>query len=149
MTSDTDALTPSAIAYTHIDILARTLWGEARGEGRAGMEAVASVILNRVAIAKQAGGYWWGTTIFQVCQKPYQFSCWNTDDPNYAKIRSLTNADLFFVIAQRVARRAVFGTLPDSTGGATHYHVAGLNPKWAQRQTPTARIGRHVFYRLP
>ena len=43
------------IKNLEIDVLARTLWGEARGEGTAGMQAVASVILNRVKIAKQKG----------------------------------------------------------------------------------------------
>lgn len=46
-----------------IDVLARTLWGEARGEGSTGMEAVASVILNRVEVAKRRGHYWWGNKI--------------------------------------------------------------------------------------
>ena len=35
------------------DILARTIYGEARGESISGMEAVASVVLNRVAFAKR------------------------------------------------------------------------------------------------
>ena len=35
------------------EILARTLYGEARGEDLAGIEAVASVILNRVAFARR------------------------------------------------------------------------------------------------
>ncbi len=30
-----------------LDIVAKTVWGEARGEGRKGMQAVAEVILNR------------------------------------------------------------------------------------------------------
>ena len=42
------------------DILARTIYGEARGESISGQEAIASVILNRVAIAKSRGRYWWG-----------------------------------------------------------------------------------------
>ncbi|PJB71692.1 MAG: hypothetical protein CO093_04590 [Alphaproteobacteria bacterium CG_4_9_14_3_um_filter_47_13] len=50
-----------------IEILARTIWGEARGEGQKGMLAVASVIMNRV----RCGG-WWGSTIQDVCRKPYQ-----------------------------------------------------------------------------
>ncbi len=68
------------------DVLARTLWGEARSEGHVGMEAVASVVLNRVKVARDHGGkYWWGANIVQVCQKPYQFSCWNRSDPNFQK----------------------------------------------------------------
>lgn len=31
-----------------IDIMARTAWGEARGEGQSGMQAVLNVIMNRV-----------------------------------------------------------------------------------------------------
>ena len=50
------------------------------------MEAVAAVILNRVRIARERGGYWWGDTIIRVCQKPYQFSCWNKHDPNYGRL---------------------------------------------------------------
>ena len=43
------------------DTLARTIWGEARNESDTGMEAVAMVVLNRVAHAQKAGGkYWWG-----------------------------------------------------------------------------------------
>ena len=34
-----------------MNVLARTLWGEARGEGRVGMEAVASVILSSPSYA--------------------------------------------------------------------------------------------------
>ena len=30
-----------------VDIMARTLWGEARNQGKEGMEAVACVIMNR------------------------------------------------------------------------------------------------------
>ena len=50
------------------DILARTIYGEARGESISGMEAVASVVLNRVAFAKRRGRFWWGNSIAEVCQ---------------------------------------------------------------------------------
>ena len=63
------------------DILARTLWGEARGEGAAGQIAVAWTIRNRVFDGKTNS--WWGEGYAGVCQKPYQFSCWNKTDPNY------------------------------------------------------------------
>jgi len=132
-----------------IDVLARTLWGEARGEGIDGMQAVASVILNRVEIAKRAGGYWWGNTVIQVCQKPYQFSCWNKQDPNFKKLISVTEDDIQFGTALRVARRAMLGFIKDATNGATHYHTLNIMPHWAQGQKPTARIGHHLFYKIP
>ena len=132
-----------------IDVLARTLWGEARGEGAAGMEAVACVILNRVAVAQEHGGkYWWGNNIIQVCQKPYQFSCWNRSDPNFKILQEVDAKNLYFVTALRIARRAVIGALTDSTSGATHYHTKDIAPHWAKSETPTATIGHHIFYRL-
>ena len=129
-----------------IDVLARTLWGEARGEGSAGMQAVASVILNRVAIAKRTGGAWWGNDVIGVCQKPYQFSCWNRNDPNRAKLLNVNEADIYFATAMRIARRAIAGVLDDPTMGATHYHAAGISPAWAHGEKPVAVIGRHIFY---
>lgn len=131
-----------------IDTLARTLWGEARGEGPKGMEAVASVILNRVQVAEAKGGYWWGKDIISVCQKPYQFSCWNRSDPNYKQLVAVTEKDIHFATAARIARRAVAGTLKDTTGGADHYHATSITPDWAAGQKPTAMIGHHIFYKL-
>lgn len=131
-----------------VDVLARTLWGEARGEGKEGMEAVASVILNRVEVAKRLDGYWWGNTIIQVCQKPYQFSCWNKLDPNFKKLMSVDENDMHFATALRVSRRALLGFIKDKTYGATHYHTIHIMPNWAKGQKPTTRIGHHVFYSL-
>lgn len=131
-----------------LDTLARTLWGEARGEGSGGMQAVACVILNRAAHAKKMGGYWWGNTILDICHKPFQFSCWNKEDPNYRKLLSVDEGDVYFVTARRVATRGVLGFLKDTTQGATHYHARGITPKWAIGQKPSAVIGRHIFYKL-
>lgn len=131
-----------------IDTLARTLWGEARGEGTGGMQAVACVILNRVKIAQEAGKYWWGNNIIQVCQKPYQFSCWNRSDPNFKKLQAVDEKDLHFATALRIARRAAIGALEDVTYGATHYHAAGVEPYWARREKPCAVIGNHIFYHI-
>lgn len=131
-----------------MDVLARTLWGEARGEGTAGMQAVAGVILNRVRRAELRGGYWWGNNIIQVCQKPYQFSCWNRSDPNFKKLQAVDEKDLYFANAVRLARRAISGGLEELTGGATHYHAAGTSPYWAKGEKPSAVIGNHIFYRI-
>lgn len=132
-----------------IDILARTIWGEARSEGKTGMEAVANVVLNRVEVAKANGGkYWWGTDIITVCQKPYQFSCWNRSDPNYKRLIAVTEKDIHFATCLRIARRAVIGRLIDHTNRATHYHADYVDPYWAKGETPLITIGRHIFYRL-
>ncbi|MCB9988651.1 MAG: cell wall hydrolase [Rhodospirillales bacterium] len=141
----------SSLAHSRdqeIDTLARTIWGEARGEGSAGMEAVAAVIMNRVKVAESKGSYWWGNTVIGVCRKPWQFSCWNASDPNRERLIAVDEKDLYFATALRIARRAVYGVLPDPTGGATHYHAAGLSPSWIKGQRPSGVIGRHIFYQL-
>lgn len=132
------------------DTLARTLWGEARGEGVAGMEAVASAILNRVKIAQAQHNkkFWWGNTISTVCRKEWQFSCWNKNDPNCALLQTVGPSDTHFAQALEIAGRACEGKLPDSTNGATHYHHKSINPYWTASETPTAKIGHHIFYRL-
>lgn len=132
-----------------IDVLARTLWGEARGEGEAGMIAVAHVILNRVKVAQLKGRYWWGNTVIQVCQKPNQFSCWNRSDPNFGKLQKVDENDRAFLKALWIARDVLDknGT-DDPTEGATHYHAANITPYWAKKEKPCAVIGRHMFYKL-
>ena len=123
------------------DILARTIFGEARGEGIHGMQAVANVVMNRV----RKGG-WWGATVEDVCKKPAQFSCWNTSDPNYEKIQSVTTDDVQFRQALNIAKLAVSGNLSDITGEATHYHSIAVKPAWADKLVLTTRIGDHLFY---
>lgn len=121
-----------------VDVLARTLWGEARGEGPRGMEAVACVVMNRVKRA--------GASVADVCQKPAQFSCWNPGDPNRAKLLAVTAADTDFARARAIAERAVDAALADFTAGATHYHTRAVRPDWAAGKTPCFELGSHLFY---
>ena len=124
-----------------IDTLARTLWGEARGEGEAGLKAVAAVVVNRT---RRPADFWWGHRVEDVCRKKFQFSCWNENDPNLPKLKVVTAATPPFETCVAVAKRAVDGLLADLTVGATHYHRRDIRPGWAT--TPCARIGDHVFY---
>jgi N-acetylmuramoyl-L-alanine amidase len=131
-----------------VDVLARTMWGEARGEGRAGMEAVANVVVNRVRFARARGGYWWGNDVAAVCLRPWQFSVWNAGDPNRELVQRVTVADRRFADALAIAELAVDGRLPDRTGGATHYYAHRTigAPSWARGRTPIAQIGGHTFF---
>ena len=126
------------------DILARTIYGEARSEGRKGMEAVACVILNR---AKQPA--WWGKDVCGVCLHPWQFSCWNEGDPNRLIITGVGQSDLSFHLATAIAKNALGGWLDDPTGGADHYfNWHTKKPKWAEGVEPSSTIGSHAFYKL-
>ncbi len=135
-----------AVRARTVDILARTIYGEARGELVRGREAVAAVIMNRVRLARQRQGYWWGASVEAVCTKPWQFSCWNAGDPNRDKLLAVGPENRAFQSCLRVARRAVEGRLIDPTGGATHYHARRVSPPWARGRAPSAEIGQHRFY---
>ena len=125
-----------------IDILARTIWGEARGEGRRGMTAVANVVMNRVAQSS------WPNSPSAVCQENWQFSVWNAGDPNRDVIRAVDDRDSNFRIAYGIADLAVIGRLSDVTGGADHYHSTAVSPYWADAGKIVKRIGNHIFYKL-
>jgi spore germination cell wall hydrolase CwlJ-like protein len=121
--------------------LARTIWGEARGEGGAGRRAVAAVIMNRV----RSGRY--PNTVQGVVFQPWQFSMWNAGDPNGAQARAVTASDALYAEALRIARQALAGELTDPTGGALHYYASWLpqKPYWAAGAYESARIGNHIF----
>lgn len=133
---------------TELEIFAKTLFGEARGEKLPGINAVANVILNRVKYAQKIGSYWWGKTIEEVCLKPFQFSCWNKNDPNHALLMQDLSQNKVYQLCERVARRAITGFLVDNTKGATHYHSSSVNPFWARCAVPCAEIGNHLFYAI-
>ena len=130
------------------NILARTLWGEARGESCIGMRAVACVVLNRLQVAQENEGYWWGDTIEEICTKPWQFSCWNRNDPNRKKLLSITDKDPLFRCALQIEKEAQSAILRDITFGATHYHHVDLIPHWTKGEAVLVRIGSHLFYRI-
>lgn len=127
-----------------IDYMARTAWGEARGEGLQGMQAVLNVIMNRVK-----AGSWYGATPKEVCLKKSQFSVWNTDDPNYAPMLIVDETDKNFAAAMELATAAYYGSLPDITNGATNYLALGsmsYTPSWVKDMRLVAQIGNHTFY---
>jgi len=124
------------------DVLARTLWGEARGEGIEGMVAVANVVMNRVKANR------WANDIIGVIMQPKQFSVWNLGDPNRPLMQRVTERDKQFRQALEIADKALSDDLDDITNGADHYHTRAVSPRWSRGQTPVARIGRHVFFRL-
>lgn len=133
------------------DVVARTLYGEARGEGLEGLEAVACVIMNRVKQRKWFTGYVWQNgekipSFAQTCLKKAQFSCWNKNDSNFKIINSITTKDKIFCCCVLIARKAVNGELVDFTNGATYYHCKNILPQWAVGKFPCYRHKNHLFY---
>lgn len=137
-----------------IDITARTIFGEARGErGTLPLIAVAWVIRNRANARVGVGAgkpMWWGGTPAEVCLKRAQFSSWNPDDPNLPVIQAATLDQPRFAECFGIAALVLAGDAlgPDPTYGATHYYSLGIPaPAWSPVMTETARIGAHRFLR--
>ncbi|MDR0678507.1 MAG: cell wall hydrolase [Holosporaceae bacterium] len=128
-----------------LDILARTLYGEGRGElykfGMASLIAIANVVVNRKSkdFAK---------TVADVCLAPYQFSCWNLKDINYEKIKNVTEKNPIFKTCIQIAENILLEKWPDITDGCDHYHERTIKPFWAAYLEPKRIFGSHYFYEL-
>jgi N-acetylmuramoyl-L-alanine amidase len=128
---------PGRPPTSELDLVAAVIAGEARGEGRAGMRAVAEVIRNR------------GTDHARTVLAPYQFSCLN-DSPGRELVRRMKNSPMW-ATAWSIALQLYLHPedLGDATQGATHYHAEGITPpNWAVKKRRTTQIGKHIFYRL-
>ena len=171
---------PAAVAPVEnpdVNILAQTIWGEARSHGTTGMLAVGNVIKNRAEDVDHARMF--GSGIRGVALKPKQFSCWNEGDPNRDRLREILQYDRLirlrqspdgtpfdewfakfkdtgdymdykaWLLAKDIAKKIVAGTAPDPTNGAVYYHTTAVKPIWRTKLDRSASIGNHVFYTLP
>lgn len=111
-----------------IDALAGILYREARFESVEGKEAIAATVMNQVRL-----------TGSHAVETPRQTACRTWDKPTLATCPTLA-------ICQRIAARAVNGTLKDPTHGATVYHAKSVHPGWAWHRAPLAEIGNYLFY---
>lgn len=127
--------------FNDIKVMAGTLWGEARNQGDDGMIAVGHVILNRVK-----ANSWYGNNIQEVCLKPWQFSCWNDNDPNKEKILQLDQSDDSYCKAVTISCYLLDNKIYDTTYGSTHYHTKSILPKWVEDKQPIVAIRDHLFY---
>ncbi len=158
-----------------LNVLAQTIWGEARQEGTKGMIAVGNVIKNRAEANKKM----FGQGIRGVALKPKQFSCWNQGDPNKEKLKDILQYDKLvslrksptgepfnewfqkfkntgeyleyksYLKAKEIAQQILNGSLPDPTKGAVYYHTLDVKPIWRTKLDKVAQYGNHVFYDLP
>lgn len=147
---------PNVIARLSVrDVIALTLYGEARGEGPEGRIAVANVLRNRLSRRHL------GQTYRGVCLMPFQFSCW-------LEVGGATNYGVLIDTArlliggqasgpvlkecQWIADGLLSDSFVDNTHGATHYLTTNLYatrpPSWAAKARVLAQIGNHVFFRV-
>ena len=123
-----------------ITCLARTIYLEARNAAVAVMEAVASVVMNRL------GHEGFPDTVCGIVkqgqeQNACQFSWWCSKRPDSAQ------DEKSYAVAKEIARKALNRELRDPTGGALYFHDKRSNREWAKKFIRTATIEDMEFYK--
>ena len=135
--------TPPTDYQKALTCLTQAISFEAGNEPTEGQEAVAQVILNRVRHqaypSTVCGVVYQGSTRKTGCQ--FTFTC----DGSLRRGRSQAS----LLRSQIVAERVLAGKASTLVGGATHYHADYVSPYWAPSLVKVAKIGLHVFYRMP
>ncbi|MDR0314806.1 MAG: spore cortex-lytic enzyme [Oscillospiraceae bacterium] len=118
----------SKYSTSDINLLAKVISGESRGESYTGQVAVGAVVLNRTAHSS------FPDTVSGVVYQPGAFSC--VYDSNwYAAVAASAN---------QAARDSINGW--DPTGGAIYYYnAAKTTNKWMLSRPKIITIGKHVF----
>ncbi|MGI6485837.1 MAG: spore cortex-lytic enzyme [Tepidanaerobacteraceae bacterium] len=122
------------LSQRDIELLAKLVYAEARGEPYMGQVAVAATVLNRLKDPRYPNTI--SGIIFQVVNGYYQYS-----PVADGQINLTPNA---------TARRAVNDALSgvDPTGGATiFYNPSKTNDRWVWSRQTITRIGNHIFAR--
>jgi hypothetical protein len=144
---------------TPAQIVALTLYGEARGSSQAMRDGIASVIANRVNAQRKG----WGLTPAAVCLARMQFSCWTPlgGVPNYNHVMGVARLlaagrSTLGIMGLRaclaLGASVIAGAHVDTVHGATHYYAPaamvpkGRMPAWAKGLEPVAEIEGTKFY---
>ena len=138
---EVQAIDPDGVAPLDdpITCLSRTIYWEARGQKKVEMEAVANVVMNRLAHDD------FPNTICKVVkqgqeQGACQFSWWCDGRSDDAEEES-------YAAAQEIARKVLNQQIEDRTDGATFFHHRDNEPSWSQEFIKTREIGDHIFYK--
>ena len=118
----------TSFSNADVTLLARLIYGEARGESYTGQIAVGAVVMNRLRSSS------FPNTISGVIYQPYAFTAVNDGQIN------LTPNDQ----AYRAAKEAMNGYDP-SYGALYYYNPAIATNSWIFTRKTTVVIGRHVF----
>lgn len=136
--------------FTDWMYMAKTVFGEARGENEPTRLAVAWVIRNRARDPRRR----WGTSVWDVVTRPKQFSCWNPGDPGReAMLHPMRNPAerLVWHECARVSWHVL--TAPEQANplpGVRYFHDATIPPPaWTRDLEPVEVPGvtRMRFYR--
>jgi hypothetical protein len=155
----TGILSRLSVTEADIDIMVRTIIGEAANEPDIGKVAVAWVILTR---ASQNVSWYGGNSVTSVAMHKsstfrngrikivWQFEPWMS---RRVYLWNISKRSSLYVHVKTLVEGCLNGTHADPTDGATHFlepdvvraRTGGTLPKWAQGEG--RRIGRHVFFK--
>lgn len=118
-----------------------TIYGEARGEPAEGKIGVAEVILNRMHRLFFSDG-----TVTDTVLRGYQFSTFNTGDPNRLAGARMDDRDPTVIACRDAWNIAKAGS--EITSGAIWYHATTIpDPAWVKDGVYTVTLGHQKFYR--
>lgn len=129
-TDQSSTSTDKASTGDMVDLLARLINGEARGEPYEGQVAVGAVVLNRVKSSE------FPNTISGVIYQKNQFSCIKDGQFNKAIDKNST--------VYKAAQEAINGSDP-SNGALFFYNPKTAKSKWLFSLKTVATIGNHRF----
>lgn len=118
----------TSISSSDLDLLARCVYAEARGEPYTGQVAVAAVVLNRVKNSA------FPNTISGVIYQPWAFTAVNDGQINLSPNST----------AYKAARDALNGWDP-TYGCLYYYNPATATSSWIWSRKTVITIGKHVF----
>jgi spore germination cell wall hydrolase CwlJ-like protein len=124
-----------------LEIAARTMWQECRGEPLDGQKAVAHVLWNRVRDGR------WGPNLATVCLWRAQFSGWYVpSDPNFKAACVLADNDALLGKLRDIVTAAEHET--DLTKGALFYFANSMKnaPNWSKTMTFKGQFGNQKFW---
>ena len=138
-------------------MLALTIYGEARGEPLKGKIAVGLVVLEREKMKR------WGKGIKKVVLSPYQFSCFLPSDVNHKKLKNIadnwkvsfnrnkTLQEVYYIADGIMNRKLTNFSFSSIVLGVhhnrpTHFKTKAVNPRWAKKMKMVAEIGNHQFF---
>ena len=128
MSSSNTSGSNSSFSDSDLNLLARLIYGEARGESYVGQVAVGAVVMNRIKSAS------FPNTMAGVIYQSYAFTA--VDD---GQINLTPDAT-----ARRAAQDAMNGWDP-SYGALYYYNPATATSAWIFSRKTTVTIGNHVF----
>lgn len=128
MTLSSGSSSSSSLSSSDLNLLARCVYAEARGESYVGQVAIAAVVLNRVESPS------FPNTIAGVIYQPYAFTAVNDGQINLTPNST----------AYKAAQDALNGWDP-TYGAIYYYNPATATSSWIWSRQTTVTIGNHVF----